>query len=419
MADPFFIRLRNHWNAFQDRDRKTNDDDYYDLGPSYAYRIDRPRLNLGNDGSIVSAVYTRIGMDAAAIGLQHVKVDENDTYIEKIDSRLNECLTLRANIDQTAEAFMQDVIISMFDEGSVAIVPVDTTSNPKTGTFDVVTMRTAKIVEWMPAHVRVNLYNERSGQKEDITLPKKMVVIVENPLYSVVNESNSTIKRLINKLNLLDVIDEQSGSGRLDLIFQVPYAIKTATRRKQAEARRTEIESQLKDSKYGIAYTDATEKITQLNRPAENNMMTSIEYLTRMLYSQLGISAAVFEGTADESEMLNYYNRSIEPVLSAIANGMKSNFISKTGRSQGQSIKFYRDPFKLVPAEQIATIADSLTRNEILSSNEVRGILGYKPSKEAGANQLRNKNLNISKNEEQPAQDQNSKTNSSKGVISK
>ena len=398
MADPFFSRIKRGWNAF--RNKSQTEEIFQDIGPGYSSRPDRVRLNLGNEKSIVSSVYNRIGIDVAAVNIQHVRTDEDNHFVEPIKSGLNECLTLEANIDQTARNFMMDVVLSMFDEGSVAIVPVDTSENPKVpGSYDVLTMRTGKIVQWYPYHVRVRLYNELSGNDEEITLPKRSVVIIENPLYPVMNEPNSTLKRLIYKLNLLDAIDSQSGSGKLDLIIQLPYAIRTATRRAQAEKRREEIEKQLEGSQYGIAYTDGAEKITQLNRPAENNLMKQIEYLTSMLYNQLGITQSIFDGTATEEELINYYNRTVEPILSSIADGMKRTFLTKTGRSQGQSIMYFRDPFKLVPAEKLATIADSLTRNEIVSSNEFRAIIGLKPSKDPKADELRNKNLNVSNNE--------------------
>ena len=389
----FGDRLKHAWNAIRYGESR----DVYGtaFGPSYSIRPDLYRLRLGTETSFISSIYTRIGIDVASIPIQHVRLDENGRYIETIKSGLNNCLTLEANIDQTGRAFIQDVVMSMCDEGVVAIVPVDTTMNPAvTGSYDIVTMRTAKIVSWYPKHVRVNIYNDETGYKQDITLPKTMVAIVENPLFAVMNEPNSTLQRLILKLNLLDVIDQQSGSGKLDLIIQLPYVIKTEARRQQAETRRKDVEDQLKDSKYGIAYTDGTERITQLNRPAENNLMGQIEFLTSMLYSQLGLTKAVFDGTADEKEMINYYNRSIEPILAAVIDGMKRVFITKTGRTQGQSIEALRDPFKLVPVSQMADIADKFTRNEILSSNEVRQIVGRKPSEDPKADELRNKNVN-------------------------
>jgi len=390
MPNSFGDRLRHAWNAFRGTESQA-----FELGPAYSIRPDLYRLRLGTETSIISSIYNRIGIDVASIPIQHVRLDEDGRYLETIQSGLNNCLTLEANIDQTGRAFIQDVVMSLCDEGCVAIVPVDTTINPAiTGSYDIITLRTAKILGWYPKHVRINLYNDITGFKQEITLPKSMVAIIENPLYAIMNQPNSTLQRLISKLNLLDVIDNQSGSGKLDLIIQLPYVVKTEARRLQAENRRADIEAQLMGSKYGIAYTDGTEKVTQLNRPAENNLMGQIEFLTSMLYSQLGLTKAVFDGTADEKEMINYYNRSIEPFLSAIIDGMKRVFITKTGRTQGQSIMAVRDPFKLVPVSQIADIADKFTRNEILTSNEIRQIVGRKPSKDPGAEELRNKNLN-------------------------
>lgn len=403
MRESFTSRLQHAWNAFRGNDSTKN---YSDLGMSYGTRPDRVRLRMGNERSIVSSIYTRIAIDVAAIMIQHVKTDQNGRFLEALHTGLNECLTIKANIDQTGRAFMQDVVMSMFDEGCVAIVPVDTTLDPKiTGGYDINSLRTGKILEWFPQHVRVKVYNDKTGQREDITLPKSVVAIIENPLYAVMNEPNSTLKRLIHKLNLLDAIDEQSSSGKLDLIIQLPYVIKSDARKEQAEKRRKDIEFQLKDSKYGIAYIDGTERVTQLNRPAENNLMKQIEYLTSMLYSQLGMTENIFNGTADEKEMLNYHNRTVEPIISAIADGMKVKFLTKTARTQGHDIMFFRDPFKLVPVNELADIADKFTRNEILSSNEVRAIIGYKPSDEPGADELRNKNLNPANTD--PAMDPN------------
>jgi len=390
MEMSFGSRLKHAWNAFNG-DTLMN---YQNLGMSYAYRADRPRLSRGNERSIVTSVYNRIALDVAALKIQHVRLDENERFISVIQDGLNNCLTVEANIDQTARAFIQDVVISMFDEGSVAIVPVDTTTNPNiTGSYDIQSMRVGQILDWYPMHVRVRVYNELSGKKEDIVLPKSTVAIIENPLYAVINEPNSTMQRLIRKLNLLDVIDEQSGSGKLDLIIQLPYVIKTEARRQQAENRRKDIEGQLAGSKYGIAYTDGTERITQLNRSVNNNLMTQIEYLTSMLYSQLGITQSILDGTADEKTMLNYNNRTIEPIISAIVDEMKRKFLTKTARSQLQSISFFRDPFKLVPVNDIAEIADKFTRNEIMTSNEIRQVVGMKPSDDPRADELRNKNL--------------------------
>lgn len=388
-------RIKHGWNAFLNRDPTYN---YRDLGgPSYGYRPDRMRFTRGNERSIVTSVYNRIALDAASIDIMHVQLDKDDRFESIRDSALNECLTRNANIDQTGRAFIQDVVMSMLDEGCVAIVPVDTTFNPDvTNSYDINTMRTAKIVEWYPAHVKVNLYNDRTGRKEDLILPKKTVAIIENPLYAVINEPNSTMQRLIRKLNLLDVIDEQSGSGKLDLIIQLPYVIKTDARRQQAEQRRKDIEMQLSGSKYGIAYTDGTERITQLNRSVDNNLMKQIEYLTSMLYSQLGITQAILDGSADDKTMLNYYNRTIEPIVSAIVDEIQRKFLTKTAITQKQAIAYFRDPFRLVPVNEIAEIADKFTRNEIMTSNEIRQIVGMKPSKDPNADELRNKNLSQS-----------------------
>lgn len=384
-------RLKHAWNAFLSREPASY---YQSTGRGYSYRPDRPRLTRGNERSIVTSVFNRIALDAAAINIQHVKLDDNGRFVSAVNSGLNNCLTVEANLDQTARAFVHDIVMSMMDEGCVAIVPVDTTLNPKvTGSYDIVTMRVGQVLSWYPQHVKVRVYNDQRGEKEDILLPKSVVGIVENPLYAVMNEPNSTLQRLIRKLNLLDAVDEQAGSGKLDLIIQLPYVIKTEARRAQAEKRRKDIEDQLSGSKYGIAYTDGTEHIVQLNRAVENNLMTQIEYLTSMLYSQLGITKGVMDGSADEQTMLNYYNRTIEPILSAIVDEMKRKFLTKTARSQLQSISFFRDPFKLVPAPVLAEIADKLTRNEIMSSNEIRQIIGLKPSKDPKADELRNKNL--------------------------
>lgn len=386
-------RLKSAWNAFFNKDPT----DYWrDIGGSYSYRPDRTRFSRGNERSIVTSVYNRIAMDCAAIDVRHVRLDENGRFTDVIDSGLNNCLSLEANVDQTGRAFIQDVVMSMLDEGCVSVVPTDTTSNPNTGAFDVDEVRTGKITQWYPKHVRVDVYNETIGKKQEILMAKSAVMIVENPLFAVINEPNSTMQRLIRKLVLLDVIDEQTSSGKLDLIVQLPFAAKGEIRRKQAEMRRSDIEKQLVGSKYGIAYIDATEHITQLNRPVENNLMSQIEYLTSMLYSQLGITQGVMDGSADDKTMLNYYNRTVEPILSAIADEMKRKFLSKKARTQGQSIEFFRDPFKLVPVSDIAEISDKMTRNEIMSSNEIRQILGMKPSEDPAADELRNKNLNQS-----------------------
>lgn len=395
MEDSFRSRWKRAWNIFMNKDPSR---DYSNTGPGYYYRPDRPRFTRGNEQSIVTSVYNRIALDVASVAIRHVRLDENDRYLETIDSDLNSCFALEANVDQTGRAFIQDVVMSMFDEGCVAIVPVDTDIDPEdTDSYKIYSMRTGKIVEWKPRHVRVRLYNDLTGQKEEVVLPKEKVAIIENPLYAVINEPNSTMQRLIRKLNLLDVVDEQSSSGKLDLIIQLPYVIKSDARRRQAEERRQAIENQLSGSKYGIAYTDGTEKVTQLNRSVENNLMKQIEYLTSMLYSQLGITTSILDGTADEKTMLNYNNRSVEPILSAIVDEVKRKFLTKTARSQRQSITFFRDPFRLVPVNDLAEIADKFTRNEIMTSNEIRQIVGMKPSDDPRADELRNKNLNESK----------------------
>ena len=381
-------RLAHAWNAFMNRDPT-----YYS-GNSYSIRPDRARFSRGNERSIVTSVYNRLSLDASAINIKHVRLDENERFTGVISSNFNECLTLSANIDQTNRAFFQDVVISMLDEGSVAIVPVDTTFNPKiTGSYDITSMRTGKIIEWFPKNVKVRIYNELSGRKEDIILPKEMVAIIENPFYSVMNEPNSTLQRLIRKLNILDRIDEQSGSGKLDLIIQLPYQLKTEAKKQQAAERKKDIEEQLAGSKFGIAYVDSTEHITQLNRPIENNLMKQIEYLTELFFSQLGITQSILDGTADEKTMINYYNRTIEPIVAAIVDEMKRKFLTKTARTQGQTIKYFRDPFKLVPVSEIAEIADKFTRNEIASSNEIRQVIGWVPSNDPKADELRNSNI--------------------------
>ena len=412
----FTDRIKHSWNAFLNRDPTYN---YRDLGgPSYGYRPDRMRFTRGNERSIVTSVYNRIALDAASIDIMHVQLDKDGRFESIRESALNECLTRNANIDQTGRAFIQDVVMSMLDEGCVAIVPVDTTFNPDvTNSYDINTIRTAKIVEWYPAHVKVNLYNDRTGRKEDLILPKKTVAIIENPLYAVINEPNSTMQRLIRKLNLLDVIDEQSGSGKLDLIIQLPYVIKTDARRQQAEQRRKDIEMQLSGSKYGIAYTDGTERITQLNRSVDNNLMKQIEYLTSMLYSQLGITQAILDGSADDKTMLNYYNRTIEPIVSSIVDEIQRKFLTKTAITQKQAILYFRDPFRLVPVNEIAEIADKFTRNEIMTSNEIRQIVGMKPSKDPNADELRNKNLSESNEmiKEKQSDNNNLEDNQSEG----
>lgn len=392
----FLTRFKNAWNAFTGRDPTNRflDNNWYG---GYSYRPDRSRMNYGNERSIISSIYNRISIDCSSITIQHIRTDENDRYLETIQSKLNNCLTLDANLDQTGRALVQDIVLSMFDEGCVAVVPTDTIGNPRlTDSYDILTMRTGKILEWYPYYVKLEVYNENTGQKQQIVMNKKDVAIIENPLYAVMNEPNSTLRRLIRKLNLLDAVDEQSSAGKLDLIIQLPYTIRTESRKKQAEERRRNIEDQLAGSKYGIAYADATEHITQLNRPVENNLMNQIQYLTSMLYSQLGLTENIFNGTADEQTMLNYYNTTIEPIMSAITDEFKRKFLTKTARSQHQSINYFRDPFKLVPINNIAEIADKFTRNEILTSNEIRGIIGFKPSKDPKADQLINSNLNQS-----------------------
>lgn len=384
-------RLQHGWNAFMNRD-PTSDNEYGTV--TYSYRPDRVRFSGGNEKTIVTSIYNRIAIDAAAVDIKHVRLDKNDRYIETINSGLNTCLNVEANLDQTGRSFLQDVYASILDEGYIAIVPVETTINPRiTGSYDITSMRTGKILEWRPDKVKVRLYNEWTGKKEDVLVPKRNTAIIENPLYAVINEKNSIMQRLIRKLNLLDAIDEQSGSGKLDLIIQLPYAVKTSLKREQAEKRRKDVENQLMNSKFGIAYADSTERITQLNRPVENNLMKQIEYLTSMLYSQLGITQAVMDGTADEKTMLRYYNATIEPFVAAVVDEIKRKFLTKTARSQHQSIMYFRDPFSLVPVNDIAEIADKFTRNEIMTSNEIRQVIGMKPSDDPKADQLVNSNI--------------------------
>lgn len=394
MEITFGSRVKRAWNAFVNRDPTNIRDNYYNYGTGSYRRPDRPRLSRGNERSIITSVFNRIALDVASISIRHCKLDDNDRFKEVVDSSLNKCLTLEANVDQTSRAFFQDVVMSMFDEGCVAMVPVDTSTDPNvTGSYDVDTMRTGKIVEWYPNHVKVNVYNERVGRREDIFISKSAVCIVENPLYAVMNEPNSTLQRLIRKLILLDSVDEQSSSGKLDLIIQLPYVVKSEARKQQANDRRQEIERQLTGSKYGIAYTDGTEKITQLNRPVENNLMKQVEYLTSMLYSQLGITQSILDGTADEQTMLNYHTRTIEPIVAAIADEMKRKFLTKTARTQRQTILYFRDPFKLVPVNDLAEIADKFTRNEIMTKNEFRQVIGMKPSNDPKADMLLNSNI--------------------------
>lgn len=391
-------RARKAYNAFMNKDPTFS---YSDIGAGSVFRPDRLRLSRGNERSIITSVYNRIALDVAAINIQHVQLDDEGRFLNVIESDLNECLSTSANVDQTGRGLIQDVVLSMFDEGCVAIVPVDTDTDDEdiSNGFTIQSLRTGKILDWYPKHVKIEVYNEKTGRKQAIIMAKESVAIIENPLYPIVNEPNSTMKRLIRKLNLLDAIDEQSGSGKLDLIIQLPYVIKSPARKAQAEERRRDIERQLSGSKYGIAYTDGSEKVTQLNRSLENNLMKQIEYLTSMLYSQLGITQSILDGTADDKTMLNYYNRTVEPIISAIVEEMRRKFITKTARSQHKSIKFFRDPFKLVPVNDIAEIADKFTRNEIMTSNEIRQVIGIKPSKDPKADELRNSNLSEPKDQ--------------------
>lgn len=392
-------RLAHAWNAFMNRDPT-----YYSVGPGYSLRPDRPRLGHGNERSIVSSIFNRIALDAAAIDIKHCRLDSSGRFIEEIESGINECLNFEANIDQSGRAFLHDVVLSMLDEGAVAIVPVDTSFNPKiSNSFSIDSVRTGKIIEWYPKHVKVRIYNDRRGEKEDIILSKSQVGIIENPLYAIVNEPNSTLQRLMRKLSLLDATDEKTASGKLDLIIQLPYVAKTQARREQAERRRNDMEEQLTNSKYGVAYIDSTEKVIQLNRSLENNLLKQVEYWTNMLYSQLGITQAVLDGTADEQTMLNYNNRTVEPIIAAIADELKRKFLTKTARFQGQSIEYFRDPFRLVPVNNIAEIADKFTRNEIMTSNEIRQIVGMKPADDPKADELRNSNISQSKQEAENA----------------
>ena len=392
MPNSLGSRLKHAWNAFTSRDPTYENS--YSAQVSY-YRPDRTRRTITNEKSIITAVLNRIALDAASVEIRHSRLDENGRFSEEINSGLNNCLSLSANIDQTGRAFLQDAYMSLLDEGCVALVPVDTSIDPRySSSYEIETIRTGKIVQWYPQHVKVQLYNDRKGEREEVMLPKSMVAIVENPFYEVMNKPNSTMQRLARKLNLLDVVDEQSSSGKLDLIIQLPYVIKSEARRKQAEERRKDIEKQLSGSKYGIAYTDGTERITQLNRPIENNLQKQVEYLTNLLFSQLGMTQSILDGTADDKTMLNYNNRIIEVIVAAMVDEMKRKFLTKTARSQGQSISMFRDPFRLAPVSDIAEIADKFTRNEIATSNEIRQIIGWKPSKDPSADELRNKNLN-------------------------
>lgn len=393
MAGRLSRRLKHGWNAFTNQST-SHEVDSYSGGGSYSYRPNTTRLRISNERSIISSIYTRIAIDTAVVDLRHVRVDEEDRFVETIPSYMNECFQVRANLDQSSFAMMIDAVLTLLGEGVIAVVPIDTTINPQvSGGFDIQTMRIGTVSQWYPDRVKINVYNERVGMRKDITLMKTAVGIVENPMYAVMNESNSTLQRLIRKLNILDAIDEQSGSGKLDLIIQLPYVIKSEARRKQAEQRKQDIEFQLKGSQYGIAYTDGTEKITQLNRPAENNLWSQIVELRNMLYAELGLTPEVMNGTADEKTMLNYYNRTVKPILDAISLELHGKFLTKTARSQGQAIRYYRDPFQLVPMEVLAEIADKFTRNEIVSSNEFRGFIGLRPSKDPKANELRNSNM--------------------------
>ena len=399
----FINRLQHGWNAFMNKDPTEN---YYFDGITYSYRPDRVRFSGGNEKTIVTSIYNRIAMDAASITIKHVRLDENERYVETIQSGLNECLNIEANIDQTGRAFLQDVFMSILDEGCIAIVPTVTSANPKlTNSYDILAMRTGKILEWRPDEVKVRLYNDSNGRREEIWLKKRYVGIVENPMYSVINERNSTMQRLIRKMNLIDAVDEQTSSGKLDMIIQLPYQVKSELRRQQADKRRKDLEEQLKDSRFGIGYVDATEKITQLNRPLENNLLKQIEYLTSILYGQLGITQTIMDGTADEKTMLNYYTRTIEPLVIAFVDELKRKFLTKTARSQLQSIAYFRNPFSLVPTNDLAELADKFTRNEIVTSNEFRQIIGMKPSNDPRADELRNSNLKYA--EEQMPMDGN------------
>ena len=398
-------RFKHAWNSFIGEEEQTIVRDY-NLGYSSTYRPDRVRFSKGNERSIVTAIYNRIAVDCSTIQIKHVKIDKEDRFLETIDSNLNNCLTVEANKDQQSRAFIQDVVMSLFDEGSVAIVPVDTSVNIKNGTFDILSMRTGKILQWFPDHVQVEVYNDRKGLRETLTLPKKSVAIIENPHYAVMNEKNSILQRLILKLNILDVIDQQSGSGKLDLIVQLPYVIKSEARKTQADRRRKDLEDQLSGSKYGIAYTDGAEKITQLNRSVENNLLKQIEYLTSMLNGQLGMHESILDGSADEKVMLNYMNRTIEPILAAITLEIDRKFLTKTARTQGHSVRYFNDPLRLVTVTNLAEVADKFTRNEIMTSNEMRQKIGMRPIKDPRADELRNKNLNSKENGAPPVKEE-------------
>jgi hypothetical protein len=409
VATPVGDRLKHAWNALTDRNQNrqhwwgTEEDSFNLYGQSSGRRPDRVTLRIGTDKSIIASIYNRMAMDVASIKVQHVRQDQNGRFIEEMDTKLNKALNLRANMDQIGRAFMQDVVMSMFDEGVIAIVPYEATANPIiTHAYDVTELRTGKIVEWFPKHVRVEMYNEKNGRHVQKTFPKSIVAIIENPFFSVMNENASTLQRLLRTLNRLDTIDEQSASGKLDVIIQLPYALKTPQRKAQAEERRKAVEVQLKGSQYGIAYIDATEHITQLNRPAENNMMSRVDYLTKLLFSQLGLTEGIFNGTATEQERANYYDGTIEPIISTITTELTSKFLSPTAYTQGQRIAYFRDPFKLIPMNELANLADKFIRNEILSANEFRGIVGYKPSDDPRADELRNPNIAASKDQLSP-----------------
>lgn len=400
----FGDRLLHAWNAFMNKDENPSSYNYEPGEISYSsYNPYRYRLSRGNERTIVTSIYNRIALDVAQIKFEHVKLDQNGYFVSKMDSRLNDCLSISANKDQTGRAFIQDIVMSMFDEGTIAVVPIDTSIDPEKGSFDILSLRVGKITEWSPDHVKVNVYNDRTGKHEELWFTKKNVAIIENPLYSIMNEPNSVLQRLIRTLTLMDVVDQQSGAGKLDMIIQLPYLVKTDTKKQQAEQRRKDIEMQLTGSKYGIAYVDATEKITQLNRSLENNLLPQIEYLTNILYGQLGITTTILDGTADEQTMINYYSRTVEPIVSAIADEMKRKFLTKTAITQHQSIAFFRDPFKLVPTSKLAELADKFTRNEIMSSNEFRQVVGLLPSDDPRANELRNKNINQSNGQQFPS----------------
>lgn len=394
----FSDRLKHAWNAFMNKDPTI--ESYHDIGPGYGIKPDRIYIHTSSERSIINTIINRFSIDCSSINMKHVRLDEQGRYLETINSKFNNCLTVEANTDQTGRALLQDIVMSMLDEGVVAVVPTDTTLNPKTGSYDILTMRTAKIIQWYPKHVQVRIYNEATGQKQDITLPKAQVAIIENPFYQIMNSPNSTMMRLKRKLALLDTVDEQNASKKLNMIIQLPYIVRNETKRKEAEKRRAEMEQQLAESKYGVAYMDGTEKITQINRPLDSGLQDQVEYLTNLLFSQLGVTMEILNGTANSDTMTNYYNRVIEPIMTTIAEEYIRKFITKTGRSQKQSVQFFRDPFKLVPVDKMADLADKFTRNEILTSNEVRQIVGMLPSQDPSADELRNKNISASDEEQ-------------------